>query len=319
VRVLVAEDDAISRLRLQKRLADWGYEVTAVDDGERAWAALQVDDPPQLAILDWMMPKLDGPEICRRLRSLDTAQYTYVILLTGKNSKEDIVSGLEAGADDYVTKPFDAQELEVRLRIGRRIIAMQQELRFRATRDPLTGALNRGAAVDMLRRELARSERSKEAVSVILADVDHFKRINDAHGHLGGDDVLRETVHRMSGSVRTYDVVGRYGGEEFLIVLPNCEEVIAAAVAERLRRSMASAPFVAAGGSIAVSASFGVACHRAGETIEKLIGRADAALYGAKAQGRNCVVTAGSACAEDGLPPSGLPRDGSTPTPFNRA
>jgi diguanylate cyclase (GGDEF)-like protein len=292
MRVLVAEDDPISRRRLEKRLAEWGYEVVTVDDGGQAWSVLQDSQPPPLAVLDWMMPILDGPEICRRLRRSEAPSYTYVLLLTGKNAKEDVIEGLEAGADDYVTKPFDVQELEVRLRIGRRIIAMQAELQLRATRDPLTMAWNRGATIDMLTRETSRATHTGAPISVVLSDVDHFKRVNDEYGHLAGDEVLQETVRRMSDSMRPYDMVGRYGGEEFLMILPGCDETGAATVAERLRAGVAGGAFTALGREIPVTSSFGVAELAAGETVHGLLLRADEALYAAKRAGRNRVVVA---------------------------
>jgi len=292
--VLVAEDDVISRRRLEKRLAEWGYDVVAVEDGKQAWEVLQGNDPPPLALLDWMMPKLDGPEICTRLRQNAHAPYTYVILVTGKSAVEDIVAGLEAGADDYVAKPFNAQELEVRLRIGRRIVAMQAELQVRATRDPLTGAWNRRASTDALTRELERARRTRGSVAAILADIDHFKLVNDENGHLAGDEVLSEFVRRLTATARPYDTVGRYGGEEFLVVLADCDEAMATGVAERMRANIDGTPFSAAGRSLTVSASFGVAAAQLGETLDGLLARVDEALYNAKNQGRNRVVIAGT-------------------------
>ncbi len=292
MKVLVADDDAISRRRLEKRLTEWGYEAVAVDDGEHAWSLLQGEEAPTLAILDWMMPGLDGPEICSRLRTRKDGEYTYVILLTGKSAKEDVIRGLEAGADDYVTKPFDAQELAVRLRIGKRILAMQHELRERATRDPLTGALNRGAVLEALRLELSRARRPGGSVSVLLLDVDHFKRINDEHGHPAGDEVLREIVRRLTASLRPHDSIGRYGGEEFLVVLPGSDAAGAAATAERLRDVIASHPVVVPACTLPVTVSFGLATCAEEDSLETVISHADEALYAAKRDGRNRVATA---------------------------
>ena len=190
----------------------------------------QQELPPQMLILDWVMPKIDGVELCRRIRARNRAPYQYILLVTAKDDKQDKISGLEAGADDYLTKPFDRSELHARLRAGRRILALQDDLiqareglRFQATHDVLTGNLNRGAILDLLRRELERAVRSQSAAGILLLDLDHFKKINDTYGHLTGDRVLKEVAQRIRGAVRSYDAVGRYGGEEFLVVLPGCD------------------------------------------------------------------------------------------------
>jgi diguanylate cyclase (GGDEF)-like protein len=305
MRVLIAEDEPVSRLRLKAQLARWGYEVIVARDGHEAWDLLQGDDPPRLAILDWMMPGLDGTEICKKLRSERPEPYIYVILLTGRGSTEDLVLGLDAGADDYVTKPFDAQELQVRLRTGRRLVELQAELvatrealRFQATHDTLTGAWNRAAAMDTLRREVARAERSASELAVAMIDLDHFKAINDTHGHPGGDEVLREIARRCQGSVRPYDTFARYGGEEFILVLPTCTETTARVVAERIREQVVRAAVDFGGRSIPVSCSIGIATWHAGSTQAHLVARADAALYRAKHCGRNRVEIAGAGMLE---------------------
>jgi two-component system cell cycle response regulator len=307
MRVLVAEDDPISRRRMEKRLGEWGYETVLARDGDEAWAILSSPDAPQLAILDWMMPGLDGPEICRRIRSESRDDYVYVVLLTTKSLREDLLLGLEAGADDYLTKPFDAQELNARLRIGRRIVDLQLELRHRATRDPLTGAWNRAAALTTLEREVARASRTASDLAVLLADIDHFKKINDLFGHLAGDQALCETVRRIQAVVRPYDVLGRYGGEEFLLVLPECAADHALAVAERVRAEMVREPVQIEGRRIDVTCSLGVATTNGETTPERLIGRADTALYRAKNGGRNRVELF---CDPDAMPASRLVRTG---------
>ncbi len=298
MRILIAEDDAVSRRVLEGFLARWGYEILAVEDGEEAWAALQEENAPQLAILDWMMPHVDGVEVCRRLRQRGPEPYVYVLLLTAKGQKQDIVEGLEAGADDYLTKPFDPGELQARLRTGRRILALQEALisardalRFQATHDPLTGLWNRLATTNTLRRELARSARQKEPVSVALADLDHFKAVNDTYGHLSGDAALREASGRIVSAVRAYDTVGRYGGEEFLLVLPECDLQGAILLAERIRENFARKPFDLPDGHISLNLSLGVAGleTKSGMEPNALIWAADQALYRAKARGRNCV------------------------------
>lgn len=298
MRILIAEDEAVSRRVLEGFVAKWGYEILAVENGEQAWNALQEENAPQLAVLDWMMPRLDGVEVCRRLRQRGPEPYVYVLLLTAKGQKQDIVEGLEAGADDYLTKPFDPGELQARLRAGRRILALQEALisardalRFQATHDPLTGLWNRLATANTLRRELVRSARQKEPVSVVMADLDHFKTINDTYGHLSGDAALREASGRIASSVRAYDTVGRYGGEEFLLILPECDVRGAILLAERIRGNFACQPFDLPDGCISLNLSLGVAGLEAKNGVEPnaLIWAADQALYRAKARGRNCV------------------------------
>src|SRR5437867_3944798 len=216
LKVLRAEDARFARHLLQGALAGWGYEVILAEDGEQAWQALQGSEAPSIALLDWVMPGLDGLEVCRRVRQAGREPYTYIILLTGRDRQEDVVEGLAAGADDYLRKPFDNLELEARIRTGRRIVELQQELiaarealREQATTDPLTGVANRRTILDTLGRELERSRRSGTACSMIFVDFDHFKRINDAHGHPAGDAVLRQAAAAMRAILRPYDLLGR--------------------------------------------------------------------------------------------------------------
>ena len=296
--VLVAEDNPIFQTMLRSMLTKWGYAVEIARDGVEAWEALQKQNAPRLAILDWMMPGLDGVEVCRRLRGTLREPYAYVLLLTARTTSEDLVEGMDAGADDYLTKPFNAHELRVRLRAGRRIIALQEQLlrarealREQATHDGLTGLLNRVALLETLQAECARANREQEPLAVLLIDVDHFKRVNDTHGHLAGDAVLREAARRMKATVRRYDTVGRYGGEEFLIVIPGSEPLTARAEAERIREVFAAEPFIAALESLNVTCSIGVASRMVPETGDSkaLIREADVAMYSAKGQGRNRV------------------------------
>ncbi|MGH9452142.1 MAG: GGDEF domain-containing response regulator [Terriglobia bacterium] len=304
MRVLIAEDDPVSRRVLQAHLSKWGYDVQATRDGQEAWDALRQADAPRLAILDWMMPSLDGIDVVRRLRKEPGAAYVYVVLLTAKGQKEDLLEGLEAGADDYLTKPFDAHELQARLRTGRRIldlqtelIAAQEALRKEATHDYLTGVWNRAGILDLLQRECARTLRAKGAVSVIMADLDHFKSVNDTYGHLVGDDVLREAARRMHASIRAYDSIGRYGGEEFIVVLPECDAAGGHQQAERLRLGVGSQPFETTGGAIRITLSLGVAAMSEGSPpdYQTLLRLADAALYRAKEAGRDRTCMAGEA------------------------
>lgn len=299
MKILVADDSLLMRRLLESTLQGWGYEVVTAASGEEAWACLQRDDAPPLAILDWMMPVHTGPEICRLMRTIARPVYTYIILLTSRALREDIVEGLGAGADDYVIKPFDKHELEVRLRAGRRIIDLQAELmraqealRVQATRDGLTRTWNRGAILEILDREVTRASRESRPLGVVMLDLDHFKRINDEYGHLAGDAALSEAARRIGGSIRGYDSFGRYGGEEFLVVVPGCDESGLVSHAERLRVAIETTPFSISGRDICITASFG-ACSMVpaqGGDAETLIRVADDALYEAKRKGRNSVV-----------------------------
>lgn len=289
--VLIADDDSVTRTLLRATLVRWGYAVQIARNGAEAWEQLNSDTPPSLAILDWMMPELDGVDVCRRLRARSGA-YVYVLLLTSKSSKRDLASGLEAGADDYITKPFDQDELRARLRVGRRMIQLEEELRLRATRDGLTGLWSRQAILDHLPGEVARAHRGGTAVAVVLADLDHFKRVNDTFGHLAGDAVLHECARRMQAGVRPYDRVGRYGGEEMLLVLPDCDGARAVAICERVRSAVCSTPVPWDDAQIAVSVSVGVTLLSDQAGVTGALDRADRALYQAKAAGRNQVVFA---------------------------
>jgi len=302
MRVLIAEDDAVSRRVLEVRLAKWGYDVVTVENGSRAAEALAAKDAPRLAILDWMMPGMDGIEVLREVRAAGRQSYVYVILLTARGRREDVVAGLEEGADDYVVKPFNANELEARLRAGRRIVELHAELteardglRYQATHDPLTGLWNRGEGTATLERELERMRREGHSLAVAMIDLDHFKSINDTHGHAVGDSVLKEAAARMRGSVRPYDVVCRYGGEEFFVILPNNTRDQAMSLAERIRLRLREAPAETEAGDVFVTASIGVAIGGAGDEIDidGLFAAADAALYRAKQCGRDQVQIAG--------------------------
>ena len=301
MRILIADDSIVSRHLLDATLRKWGYEVVVACDGTEAWNVLQLPDAPKLVILDWVMPGLTGPEVCRRVRehAKEKDTYTYILLLTSKSLKEDLIEGMEAGADDYITKPFDQHELKVRLRAGNRIIDLEQqlvtareELREQATKDFLTRIWNRSSILDILQRELIRAGRERRPVGVVLADLDHFKNVNDGYGHFAGDAVLLEFTRRVIGSMRQYDAMGRYGGEEFLIVLPGCDEEATAAQAERMRNALASEPMAINEDRRVITCSFGATCWRAGMALdsEALIRVADEALYAAKRTGRNRAV-----------------------------
>ena len=298
MRILIADDEVLSRRLLEKTLERVGYQVVSVDNGRQAADRLSRPDAPRLALLDWIMPELDGPSVCREVRKRREQEYVYMVLLSSRESKQDIVAGLESGADDYLTKPFDAEELKARLRTGQRILSLEdrliearEQMRFKATHDPLTALLNRGVMMDLLNRELARSNRERSCTAILLCDIDHFKSVNDTHGHAVGDEVLREVAHRLLSSVRSYDFVGRQGGEEFLVVLNNCEPPFALARAEEIRKNVGTHPIQTAHGAVQVTLSLGLLFSRdwGMRSAEDLLHEADIALYAAKSAGRNCV------------------------------
>jgi two-component system, cell cycle response regulator len=299
LKVLIADDDPVSRRLLQVTLSNFGYDTVLATDGAEALELTQGNDSPHLLVLDWIMPKLDGVEVCRCIRKLSQEAYFYIILLTVKGRQNEIIEGLDAGADDYITKPFDLMELKARLRAGHRILELQQQLlssrdrlRFEASHDAQTSLLNHGAILEVLNKEVLRSARERTELGIIMIDLDHFKSINDRFGHMVGDDVLREVATRLQACVRPYDSVGRYGGEEFIVVTPGCDAVRSQALAERLRQSIETDPIKLQTGQIPITGSLGVACARRTTSADDVLRAADEALYRAKVEGRNRVVCA---------------------------
>lgn len=307
MRVTIADDDPVARAYLARTLVRWGYEPVLAGDGDEATAILLGEDPPPLALLDWMMPGRDGPDVVRALRHAGREPYTFIILLTSLAETEHLVDGLEAGADEFLTKPVSPRELELRLRTGRRIVELQrsliearEHLRSQAMRDPLTGLHNRRALREELERGLARSSRAGGDFAVLMVDLDHFKAINDRFGHAAGDEVLVEVARRMSGLVRAGDQVGRFGGEEFLVLLPGADVAAAMSVGSRIRAGIAAAPVASARVPIPVTCSVGIAtAGLVGSTDPEVITHhADLALYRSKAAGRDRVTLATTSSEE---------------------
>ncbi len=302
MRILIADDDPVARHMLQLTLERWGYDVEAVESGELAWQRLAANSGPRIAIVEWLMKGMDGADLCRNLRDHPDGQFVYVLLCSTLGSGGELVEALGAGADDYMLKPHDSGELKARLRCGLRILNLQNELitarealRDQATFDATTGAYNRGAIIDLLEREVSRSQRDCLSLSVVMCDLDHFKQVNDTFGHQIGDQVLVEATARLHKGVRHYDRVGRYGGEEFLLVLPGCSAENAAFLTDRLRQSIAGQAVDTSQGPVAITCSFGVATYEGSPEAppvdgETLIRVADEALYGAKGHGRNRVI-----------------------------
>lgn len=298
MRILVVDDDPLTLHMVVYRLRQWGHDVVSATDGASAWDLIENGQAPNVAIMDWMIPGPSGLELCQRIRARPNVPYMYIILLTGRNEPEDLIAGLDAGADDYLTKPFHLGELDARLRAGKRIVDLQNEListrealRIQAMQDPLTQILNHGAILDVLLKEVDRAHRQHQPVSVILGDLDAFKSVNDSHGHIVGDQVLIEVAQRMRSCLRSYDSIGRYGGEEFLMVLPNSDADQALRLAERVRLAVSSKPFRYQQIDLVVTVSQGVSTWTEPYPfpLERLIQTADGALYLVKNGGRNGV------------------------------
>ena len=300
MRILLAEDSTFYRRVISSYLTQWGFDLVSAPDGKEAWKILRSPDGPRLALLDWMLPEIEGIELCRRLRTgAEGVGYIYTILVTSKNQKREMLEALDAGADDFLSKPFDPAELKARIQVGKRIVELQQKLvlsnhalRFAASHDPLTQIWNRGEVLAFLVRELARARRSATHVGVVLVDIDHFKKVNDELGHQAGDRILLELAQRFSKNLREYDGVGRYGGEEFLLVIPGCDLVTTARRANEIRTLISSEPFASATWTREITVSMGVGAAEPSETAEDLLRRADEALYRAKREGRNRVEAA---------------------------
>jgi two-component system, cell cycle response regulator len=290
MKILVAEDDTTTRLLFSATLRKLGHMITAVENGQEALSAWQNGDYP-LIISDWMMPDMDGLQLCKMIRAETSLQYTYIILLTSMEGNDNYLEGMDAGADDFISKPFNEEGLVTRLRVAERILALHNKLYIQATHDSLTGVWNRAAIMDFLKVELERTIRQGNCMGVIIADLDHFKKVNDTFGHPAGDAVLREAAQRMHRALRPYDRIGRYGGEEFLITAPNCDLNQTLALAERIRCAINIEPVKNQNVEISMTVSLGVAigCNQSGENSGELIAAADEALYNAKKAGRNRV------------------------------
>lgn len=298
-RILLVDDEPTQRLIMARLLKRAGYAVETAGNGKEALEKIESGEF-QLMITDWEMPEMDGIALCSALRKLHTQGYIYTILLTARDAIEHVVTGLQSGADDYLTKPVIEPELIARLSTGKRIVTLERSLRQAneenrrlSITDPLTGAYNRRYLMEQLPREIERAARYGRQLSVIMCDVDHFKRINDSHGHLVGDEVLKWFVRRLQEGVRACDWVARYGGEEFVIVLPETAIQNAIKAADNLRLMISDSEFATSGLRFCATASFGVSGWRdvVPETasLDALMTKCDAGVYSSKAAGRDRV------------------------------
>jgi diguanylate cyclase (GGDEF)-like protein len=297
IKVLVADDSAVYRKLVEHTLSEKHYSLVFAKSGQET-VELFAEHHPALVIVDWIMPDVTGIEICKHIRSGSQETYTYVILLTGKSEKESVVEGLAAGADDYLTKPFHHEELIARVGVGRRIMELQREIETKnvllkelALTDPLTGLPNRRAMEDWATRQLSGAARYGFPFWVAMADLDHFKTINDTYGHDAGDTVLKAFSEILKRYSRRSDICGRIGGEEFLLILTHANEVNAKVVLERIRAELEAIKFNFDGHDLTVTASFGLAGFSGTRApdFNRLVAQADSSLYSAKRLGRNRV------------------------------
>ncbi|KAA3628423.1 MAG: diguanylate cyclase [Proteobacteria bacterium] len=302
LRILIADDERVSRTLMMRVVESWGYQAVEAESGDTAWAILSAPNPPRIAIIDWMMPGIDGVEICRRLHNRTDAPLIYTILLTSKTDEQALVHALEQGAHDFQTKPANPGELRARLLVGRRLVESDDRLNESLARmeqmaatDSLTGAANRRHFIQLAEREIYRVQRTHSPLALLVMDIDHFKEINDSHGHVAGDAALCHLVAVCQLSLRRTDIIARFGGDEFVILLPECDPPTAIHTAERLRETVSSTPVPDKSGPFTMSTTIGVATCPAGsrkpEDLDALLRLADEALYEAKGAGRNRIAT----------------------------
>ena len=297
MRILIADDDFTSRAVLEGVLRKSGYAVVVTVNGAEAWQVLQQADAPQLVILDWIMPEMDGLEVIRLARDQQTERPPYIILLTTRGEKSDIIMGLDAGANDYLAKPFDSGELRARIEVGMRMVELQNALveskeilAHQASHDLLTGLLNRRAIFDRLSQELVRAGRSGDTLAIGMIDIDHFKQVNDKYGHQTGDDVLCGFVRLLKESFRSCDALGRIGGEEFLVIAPMSQENDGLAVFTRALGNGAGNEIATRMGPLSITMSIGLTIATWQDSVDTILETVDDALYQAKEQGRNRIV-----------------------------
>jgi len=301
MRILIVDDDHFQRALLEMVVKKTGYDVVSAQDGVIAWKLME-EERFRMVITDWLMEGMDGIELIKRIRAADWPGYTYTLLITAREGRSSIIDGLRSGADDYLAKPFDEEELLARIAIGERVLKLEDKLVEQAQRDALTGLFNRRALYDHIRREMLRASRGGLSMGLIMADIDHFKNINDTWGHISGDRVLVHLAGIMREATRAYDHIGRWGGEEFMILLPEADHEKTRLVAERIRSSVETQTARSVNGEeIPMTVSLGYGSFlpdREWQEIEPMISRVDAALYQAKTTGRNSVCSCESTVPE---------------------
>ncbi|MGE5380072.1 MAG: GGDEF domain-containing protein [Methylocystaceae bacterium] len=290
MQVIIADDDRLSRRILEDRCREWGFDVWAVEDGNLAWDIYIQQDAPRIFLLDWIMPGINGVDLCEKMRKSPHTSYSYIVIVTSLNDATNIIRGLEAGADDYIVKPFNINELRCRLNIGKRILELEDNILRMANLDYLTGLYNRRYFFQRMECELSRCRRENHPVGLLMIDIDNFKIVNDTYGHTAGDHVLSRLSKVLSRCCRDYDLVGRFGGEEFIICLPGSGREETFKIAERIRGQVAEETLDCNTELLKITVSIGYVSTMNGKSQE-MISAADAGLYAAKKAGKNCSVT----------------------------
>lgn len=291
MKVIVAEDDAVTLMLIKEKLSGWGYTVVTASNGLEVLELLEQHNDAMLFLIDWQMPELDGIDLCIKLKNKRSLEISYVIILTSKSKTDNIVTALESGADDFIAKPFSPDELRVRLKVGQRVIESESKLLHQAKHDPLTNVLNHRAIIDDLSNLWARSKRDQSNLSVLMMDIDYFKKINDNYGHQAGDYALKQFCKLVKSEVRPYDQFGRYGGEEFTVCLPASDAKQAVAIAERIRKRVENTLVEYDGMCFSMTVSIGISTFsESQQSYKEMLLGADKAAYKAKKKGRNCVV-----------------------------
>jgi diguanylate cyclase (GGDEF)-like protein len=297
--VLIVDDSLVEQTFLNDSLTANGYKVTVTSNGKEALEVLKRTFIP-LVITDWVMPEMDGLELCSRIRQEAFPSYIFIILLTGKGQKKDIITGLDAGADDYIIKPVDLPELLARIRTGRRVLKLERNLsnaleqvKTMLITDTLTGCYNRRYLMESLPNEIKRSKRYGHSLSVAMMDIDNFKKINDTYGHQVGDKVLCEMTSNINSAIRSgLDWLARYGGEEFMLILPETDLDGAKKTIERVINNLSTMIIPVGSETLNITLSFGVTTYdpinnTKGISEEILLKAADRYLYRAKKEGKN--------------------------------
>lgn len=298
MRILIVDDDPATLYSLKSLVNKWGYDVVTATTGREAFDTVKKSDIPLIVLSDYLMPDIDGMTLCESIRNIESENlmYTYFIITTTLEETKTPSSFLLNGADDFIKKPFDFEEVRAKLRVAERIMELtirlkqaNQYLQMLSTTDPLTGILNRRETFKYLESQIEKGSRMHFNLSIAMFDIDHFKKVNDTYGHPAGDEVLKNVVARVKKNLRKYDIFGRIGGEEFLLILPGSSLEDAVTVCERCRKEVKKTDISTEKGDINVTISFGLTQFN-GQSMDEVVSIVDINLYEAKNSGRDRVI-----------------------------